>query len=208
MNNLETPILKFALYGAQSSLGSALLVELLSRQHEGIAILDDLNALSARPGLRAKPGDLFDALSVSESVAGADGVIGVLSSPRLPAGNSPDPAAGSRRQRDAVEALVQGMPRVKVDRLVLIGDFDWLDAPDGATRGSAEEIGRLLRDSPLRWTLVNAPTVEEGLSIDDLGSPGGTPDDALRARLLSFAACVVDELVEPRHLGQRMKVRA
>jgi putative NADH-flavin reductase len=34
------------------SLGGALMAELLRRQHEVIAILDDLNVLAPRPGLR------------------------------------------------------------------------------------------------------------------------------------------------------------
>lgn len=207
MKNLETRLLKFALYGAQSSLGSALLAQLLTRQHEGIAILDDLNALTARPGLRAKKGDLFDALSVSESVAGADGVIAVLSSPRLPAGDQQDHTRTPRRQLEAIESLALGMPRVKVERLLLIGDFDWLEATAPPLGDLATRLGDALKDSSLRWTLVNAPQVPDGLSIDELGTPGATPDEATRTRLLGFAACVVDELVEPRHLGQRMNVR-
>ena len=39
MLNAETPRLKFALYGAHSSLGNALLCELLSRQHEAVALV-------------------------------------------------------------------------------------------------------------------------------------------------------------------------
>ncbi|HYQ54856.1 MAG TPA: NADH-flavin reductase, partial [Pseudomonas sp.] len=34
MKNAETPVFKLVLFGAESSLGSALMVELLSRQHE------------------------------------------------------------------------------------------------------------------------------------------------------------------------------
>ncbi|WP_263139801.1 NAD(P)H-binding protein [Pseudomonas sp. RIT-PI-AD] len=206
MKNLETPLLKFALYGAQSSIGSALLVQLLNRQHEGVAILSDLNALTARPGLRAKSGDLFDALSVSESVAGMDAVIAVLSSPRLPAGDQQDDSRTPRRQLEAIEALALGMPRVKVDQLLLIGDFAWLDGP--AQLGDlAERVQDALQRSTLRWTLVNAPAVQDGLSIDDLRSPGETPTEQVRQELLSFAACAVDELENPQHLGKRMNVR-
>ena len=61
MKNAETPVVKVVLYGAMSSLGSALMAEMLRRQHEVIAILDDLTALAPRPGLRTKTGDLFDA---------------------------------------------------------------------------------------------------------------------------------------------------
>ena len=50
MKNAETPVVKVVLYGAMSSLGSALMAEMLRRQHEVIAILDDLTALAPRPG--------------------------------------------------------------------------------------------------------------------------------------------------------------
>ena len=116
MLNAETPRLKFAVYGAHDDLGSALLVELLSRQHEAVALLDDLNSLSARPGLRTKPGDLFDPLSVSESVAGMDAVICLYHTPRLP---STDAVTGESPRRDfyqAVEALLLGLQRVGVER--------------------------------------------------------------------------------------------
>ena len=123
MLNAETPRLKFALYGAHDDLGSALLVELLSRQHEAGALLDDLNSLSARPGLRTKPGDPFDPLSVSESVA--DGC-GDLPVPHAAPAPSTDAITGESARRDfyqAVEALLLGLERVGVERLLLIADF-------------------------------------------------------------------------------------
>ena len=76
MKNAETPAIKVVLYGAMSSLGGALMAEMLRRQHEVIAILDDLTALAPRPGLRTKTGDLFDPERVKQSVAGASAVGG------------------------------------------------------------------------------------------------------------------------------------
>ncbi len=56
MKNAETPVFKLVLFGPESSLGNALMVELLSRQHEVIAVVDDLNRHSPRPGLHFKIG--------------------------------------------------------------------------------------------------------------------------------------------------------
>ena len=84
MKNAETPTVKVVLYGAMASLGGALMAELLRRQHEVIAILDDLNVLAPRPGLRTKSGDLFDAERVNQSVAGSSAVICLLDAPGLP----------------------------------------------------------------------------------------------------------------------------
>jgi len=61
-----------------------LMAEMLRRQHEVIAILDDLNVLAPRPGLRTKSGDLFDADRVKQSVAGSSAVICLLDAPGLP----------------------------------------------------------------------------------------------------------------------------
>jgi len=55
MLNAETPRLKFALYGAHSSLGSAVLCELLSRQHEAVALLNDCNSIPRVPGCAPSP---------------------------------------------------------------------------------------------------------------------------------------------------------
>ena len=110
MLNAETPRLKFALYGAHSSLGNALLCELLTRQHEAVALVDDLNSMTVRPGLRAKTGDLFDAVSVSQSVAGMDAVICLYDSPSLATASG---AAANHQPHDlyqAVDALLSGLP--------------------------------------------------------------------------------------------------
>ncbi|TLX56325.1 NADH-flavin reductase [Stutzerimonas nosocomialis] len=199
MRNAETPRLKFALYGAHSSLGSALICELLSRQHEAVALMDDLNSLAARPGLRTKLADLQDPESVSESVAGFDAVICLHNSPRLP--HSPDHTAphGPQGFYQAVDALLVGMPRVQVRRLILVADFDALaGAPE------VEAALQRLATHPLDWTLVNAPPAGHGLSIDDLSVvPTDKPDDP-RYQLRRIAAGIVDELETPRHLHERI----
>ena len=105
MLNAETPRLKFALYGAHSSLGNALLCELLTRQHEAVALVDDLNSMTVRPGLRAKAGDLFDAVSVSQSVAGMDAVICLYDSPSLATASG---AAANHQLHDLYQAVSNG----------------------------------------------------------------------------------------------------
>lgn len=164
MLNAETPRLKFALYGAHDDLGSALLVELLSRQHEAVALLDDLNSLSARPGLRTKPGDPFDPLSVSESVAGMDAVICLYHTPRLP---STDAITGESARRDfyqAVEALLLGLERVGVERLLLIADFPAIER-----QPEVEAALQRLAAHPLKWTLVDAPPGRQPADHRDVG---------------------------------------
>ncbi|MAL92372.1 MAG: NAD(P)H-binding protein [Pseudomonas sp.] len=203
MLNAETPRLKFALYGAHDDLGSALLVELLSRQHEAVALLDDLNSLSARPGLRTKPGDLFDPVSVSESVAGMDAVICLNHTPRLP---STDAITGESPRRDfyqAVEALLLGLQRVGVERLLLIADFPAIER-----QPEVEAALQRLAAHPLGWTLVDAPPAGNQLTVEALAEAAGKGEANPYRDLQRIAAGIVDELERPQHLHQRIHFRS
>lgn len=203
MLNAETPRLKFALYGAHDDLGSALLVELLSRQHEAVALLDDLNSLSARPGLRTKPGDLFDPVSVSESVAGMDAVICLNHTPRLP---STDAITGESPRRDfyqAVEALLLGLQRVGVERLLLIADFPAIER-----QPEVEAALQRLAAHPLDWTLVDAPPAGNQLTVEALAEAAGKGEANPYRDLQRIAAGIVDELERPQHLHQRIHFRS
>ncbi|EXF44940.1 putative NADH-flavin reductase [Pseudomonas sp. BAY1663] len=202
MLNAETPRLKFALYGAHSDLGSALLVELLSRQHEAVVLLDDLNSMAARPGLRTKPGDPFDPLSVSESVAGMDAVICLFHLPWLP---STDAVSGESPQRDfyqAVLALLRGLERAAVNRLLLIADFPAIEQQPEV----AAALQRLAAH-PLRWTLVDTPSSGGLLSVEALAGAAGKGDANPHRQLQRIAAGIVDELESPQHIHQRIHFR-
>lgn len=202
MLNAETPRLKFALYGAHSSLGNALLCELLSRQHEAITLVDDLNSMTVRPGLRAKTGDLFDAISVSQSVAGMDAVICLYDSPSLATASD---QAAKRQPHDlyqAVDALLSGLPKVGVERLLLVADL-------AAKRGDQNVDAALQRISAnrLKWTLVDAEAEGDDLSIEDFSVIDDLAADDRRVRLRRIAAGIVDELETPQHLHQQIHFR-
>lgn len=200
MKNLETPTTKLALYGALGSIGNALMVEALHRQYETTAVLDDLNAINSRPGIRAKSGNLFEAVSVSQSVAGMDAVICVLASDHLDAGASNASAAGAERLSNAVTALLDGLVVAGVKRLLLIGDFNWMEHPSAV----GEYIQQRLTGSPVAWTLVEAPEVADDLlQFDELTQPArepGGPVDVLQR----FAAGALDELELCLHVHCRL----
>jgi putative NADH-flavin reductase len=202
MLNAETPRLKFALYGAHSSLGNAILCELLSRQHEVVALVDDLNSMTVRPGLRAKTGDLFDAISVSQSVAGMDAVICLFDSPSVPTASGEAAAAQSHDFYQAVDALLSGLPKVGVERLLLVADFNaHREAPN------VEAALQRIAAHPLKWTLVDAGTEGEDLSIEDFTNLEGLSDADRRVQLRRVAAGMADELETPQHLHQQIHFR-
>ncbi|MCQ4320790.1 NAD(P)-dependent oxidoreductase [Stutzerimonas stutzeri] len=202
MLNAETPRLKFALYGAHSSLGNALLCELLTRQHEAVALVDDLNSMTVRPGLRAKTGDLFDANSVSQSVAGMDAVICLYDSPSLATASG---AAAKHQPHDlyqAVDALLSGLPKVGVERLVLIADL----SAKGDDANVAAALQRIAVH-PLKWTLVDANADGGDLSIEDFSVIDDLDPSDRRVQLRRIAAGIVDELETPQHLHEQIHFR-
>ena len=151
MKNAETPVFKLVLFGAESSLGSALMVELLSRQHEVTAVVDDLNRHAPRPSLHFKIGGLDDADQAEQGAAGGSAVVALLSA--LAPG---DLVA----QGQMSEALVAGLSRTTIRRVLLVGDFDVLDAPGKYTeqeRGCVDRVVDVLQRSALHWTVINTP---------------------------------------------------
>ncbi|KJH74595.1 NAD(P)-dependent oxidoreductase [Pseudomonas sp. ES3-33] len=213
MKNAETPVVKVVLYGAMSSLGSALMAEMLRRQHEVIAILDDLTALPPRPGLRTKSGDLFDAERVKQSVAGSTAVVCLLDAPGLPFNSEyveKTIIPGPVEQVLAVDALIEGMQASHIARLFLVGDFEVLDEPeieDRLQRHAAEEIREALQSSDLQWTMVNAPRGVPGLTIEHFSQVSSSLEPGLREpleRLSRVAVGIADELQLRLHVGEHV----
>ncbi|MFC3608041.1 NAD(P)H-binding protein [Stutzerimonas tarimensis] len=186
MRNLETPVRKFAVYGAHSSLGSALLYELLTRQHEVLALLDDLNSIAARPGLRAKLAEPCSAEHVGESVAGCDAVLYLF----------PRRDGEATELYEVLDGLLTGLPPVHVQRLILIGDFAGFDG-DPETAAALQRLAL----HPLHWTLVDTPDSGFDLSLDDFLDDL----DGRRMSLLRLASGIVDELESPEHIHERVR---
>jgi putative NADH-flavin reductase len=216
MKNAETPVMKVALFGAVSSFGSALMAELLRRQHEVIAVLDDLNALAPRPGLRAKQGDLFNQERICESIAGSCVVICLLDSKVLPTGaefkTNPQDLTPVQ-QLLVTQNLLACMPRSGVKRLILVCDIelrheaslpDYQDPALDQFQASALIVDSLRR-SEIEWTLVKAPQGVAGLSIEHFSQTGGTVESGLEVPLEVLgrvAAGIADELKFNLHVRQ------
>ncbi|MBA1203879.1 NAD(P)H-binding protein [Pseudomonas capeferrum] len=201
MKNAETPVFKLILFGSEGSLGSALIVESLSRQHEVTVIVDDLNRYAPRPGLHTKIGGLDNADQAEQSVAGGSAVVALLST------LAPDDACA---QQAMVQALITGLSRTTIRRLLLVGDFDVLDEPSRHSpekRICVDGIVDLLRRGGLRWTLINAPEEPSGLGIEHFRHIQGTLEPGLAEplhRLARIAAGIVDTLDLGLHEGEHL----
>lgn len=201
MKNAETPVFKLVLFGPESSLGNALMVELLSRQHEVIAVVDDLNRHSPRPGLHFKIGGLGDAHQAEQGAAGGSAVIALL--PALAPGDLPGQARLS-------EALVAGLAHTTIRRLLLVGDFDVLDEPSKYSEMERDCVAQVvdgLQRSALYWTLINAPQELAGLGMEHFRNTEGTLEPGLAEplrRLARIAAGIVDMLELDLHRGEHL----
>lgn len=195
MRNLETPTFKVAVYGALSGLGSAVLVSALQRQYEVTALVDDLNTLRARPGLRCKRGELADAVAVSQSVAGVDAVICLLS--ELAGGQRNDFSLQFR----ALLALLDGLQIAGVRRLLVVDDCLWLKQHETLTPPPAQYLRERLLASPVAWTLIETPAHPADVSVDECA------EGHERARpLLRFAAALLDEIDLSLHVHQHLRI--
>lgn len=201
MKNAETPVLKLVILGGLSSLGSALMTELLKRQHEVIAVVDDLNTQTPRPGLHFKIGGLNSADQAEQSVAGGSAVICLLST------LAPDDFATQLRMS---QALISALSRTTIRRLLLVGDFSVLDNSEGhseAQRTCANQIVDLLQRSALHWTLVNTPLEVAGLGIEHFHHTQGTLEPGLAEPLQGLArvaAAMIDIVELKLHYGEHV----
>lgn len=199
MHNLETPRLKLGVFNPLDSLGQALIAAALHRQYEVSALLDDLNQITARPGLRCKLGSLDSAETVTRAIAGLDVVFACLGD---------DVEDDLPPQCGCLIDGALGLGRAGMPRLFLIGHWHWLvgsDDSDDQARGAG--LRRSLDASGLDWTLVEMPGVAPGLRVDDFsGADTVISDDARRA--LACAEALLDEMRLGLHRHQCLRLRS
>ena len=198
MHNLETPGLKLGVFQPQDSLGQALIAAALHRQHEVTALLDDLNRITARPGLRCKLGSLDSVPTVNRAIAGLDVVFACL---------------GDEFKEDLpvqCGCLIDGalsLGSVGVPRLFLIGHWQWLvDSDDAADEALGAGLRRSLDASGLDWTLVEAPALAGSLRIDDFSGTAAA-DNSDAAYALSCAEALLDEVDLGLHRHHCLRLR-
>ena len=111
------------------------------------------------------------------------------------------------RAPDDLEALrgctccdeLLGLERAKVERLLLIADFPAIEL-----QPEVEAALQRLVSHPLRWTLVDAPSAGNQLTIEALAEAAGKGDANPYRDLQRIAAGIVDELETPQHIHQRI----
>jgi putative NADH-flavin reductase len=210
--------MKVVLYGATGMIGSRVLKELVARGHQVTAVARNVSQVPAEPSVTAVSGNILDAEDVARKVKGADAVI-----------NSYAPsydAAGVGQLLDATHALIAGMKKAGVRRVIMAGGAGSLFVAPGVTvidsghlppelMGIAvahRDAKDILRESGLDWTNFSPPAIIEPgertgkfrLGKDDLI----VVDEAGASRISAedYAIAMVDELETPKHIGQRFTI--
>lgn len=212
--------MKIALIGATGFVGSAVLAELLQRDHQVTVLARHPGKLTPAPGLTVVQADAQNAAEVAQAVQGHDAVVSAYN----PGWAVPDLhdqfLLGAR-------AIVSGVKTAGVKRLLVVGGAGSLfvapgvqlvDTPEfpaewkqGAL-AARQALTELQTESALDWSFVSPPILlEPGERTghyrlgsneplqDSAGGPG-------RISTTDLAMAIVDELEKGRHLRQRFTV--
>jgi uncharacterized protein len=201
--------MRIIVFGANGRQGSRLVTEALERGHEVTAAVrseDRAGSVDSRATIVVA--DALDPDRVAEVSAGHDGALN----------------ATKERHADVARALLEGLARAGVPRLVIVGGASSLEVAPGvrlfdtpefqeewkAEAASGIESLGVYRsvDTPVEWTYVSpgaflAPgertgsyrTGGEQLLVREDGSSAISMED--------FAIALVDELENPQHPNQR-----
>jgi uncharacterized protein len=214
--------MKIILFGATGNVGRRIAAEALRRGHEVVGAVRDPAAVPDPPaGVRLVKGDATKAESIAELTRGADAVVSAISPRPNPRGLAAPSLVENAR------ALIEGVRRSGVKRVLFVGGAGSLEVAPGqqlvdqpgfpeAYKAEALEGRDSLRvwrteGTGLDWTYLS-PAVEIGP-----GERTGryrTTDDRLLADAAGrsfityedYAVALLDELEQPRHVGQRFGV--
>jgi putative NADH-flavin reductase len=199
--------MKLALFGARGTIGQRIAAEAKSRGHQ-------VTPLGRREA------DATDVVSVARAVQGHDAVISAVGPGHGPRAQPADMLKTSAR------ALLAGLKRAGVKRLIVVGGAGSLDIAPGrqlvdqpdfppAWRPQAlahrDALGIFRGNQDIDWTYVSpAAQLEPGqrtgkyrvggdrLLVDDKGDSRISAED--------LAVALLDELEQPRHVRKRFTV--
>jgi len=209
--------MKLAIYGAAGMIGKAITAEALKRGHRVTALVRTPGKLPPNPQLTEKKADAADEPQVAEMVAGHDAVICAIS-PRNEAG----PALLSK----AAHALIAGLKKAGVKRLLIVGGAGSLEIGDGKVLldsphfppeykvealAGAEALAVYRAERGLDWTFISPPAVIAPGQRTGKFRVGGDQllSDAKGESKISvedYAVAMLDELEKGAHLQKRITV--
>ncbi len=205
--------MNIVVYGARGMIGQRITQEALNRGHKVTAIVRNPSHLTLNhPNLAVKEGNILDANEIAQAVVGHDAVV-----------NATRQVADQPGQTfsDAARALIDGLTKAGVSRLIVVGGGGSLEVAPGlqlvdsprfnpAWRPCALALRDALdvyRTANLEWTYFSPP---EFISPGERTGHYRTGTDQLvtnekgesRISAEDYAVALVDELERP-HLVRR-----
>ena len=206
--------MKVILYGASGMIGSRILDELVSRQHQVIAVTRHPSKI-ARRDVESRGGDVLDSRGVAKTVRGADAVISAYAPPE----------DATQQLVDATQSLLKALKEAQLRRFLMVGGAGNLEVAPGVpivdtphfppqwiSHGLAHKAAFfVLRHSDLDWTSVSPPAlIEPGKRTGKFRLSGHTfiADESGRNSISAedYAVALVDELEHPQHIRQLVGV--
>jgi uncharacterized protein len=211
--------MKIALIGATGFVGSKILAEALSRNHQVTAIVQHPEKLAPHPELNALKVDATDPGQVESAVRGHDAVISAFN----PGWTNPDIF---KLHVQGSKAIQEGVRRSGVRRLLVVGGAGSLEVAPGVqlvdtptfpakfkqgALGAREALTLLRAEKDLDWTLISPPAfLEPGTRTGKYraGSDQLLMDGQVPAKISveDLAVAILDEIERPKHLRKRFTV--
>ncbi len=207
--------MRVVVYGATGRTGSRIVQELLRRGHEVIGVVRS-SELTKSPGPTAwRSDDLSDVSRIARIIHGADAVVSAYAPPP----GATDELVG------VCERLAKAVEQAGVPRLLIVGGAGVLKVAPETTliqsgklppewvpiAVSHEKALAALRSTALDWTYLSpAAMFEPGKRTGHYRSSKDTlltdAEGQSRISMEDYAIALVDELEEPRHLGNSFAV--
>lgn len=217
--------MKIALIGATGFVGTAVLNELLNRDHKVTALLRSPSKLAPRAGLTAVVADANDAAAVAAAVRGHDAVVSAFN----PGWNETDLYDKFLR---GSAAILQGVEASGVTRLLVVGGAGSLFVAPGVqlvdtaefpthvppnivpgAKAARDALTALRGNTTLDWTFLSPPALlapgqrsgNYRVGGERLLMDGERPAGISVADL---AVAIVDEMERPQHVRARFTIAA
>jgi putative NADH-flavin reductase len=212
--------MKIALFGTGGTIGSRIAAEALRRGHQVTAVVRDPAGFAAKAkadGINVVQGDVTDPVSIANAVRGHDVVISAV---------GPGHSGKFGMLVEAARALLDGVARAGVKRLIIVGGAGSLEVAPGvqlmdtpAFPAAWKPYAQAHRDAldvyrgntTLDWTYVSpADHIEPGERTGHYRTGGEqlVTDAKGESRISTedYAVAMLDDIEHPAHIRQRFTV--
>lgn len=211
--------MKIALIGATGFVGSKVLEEALSRNHEVTAICRDTSRITATgPGLIPAAVDAYDGKALSSALENQDAVISAFNS----GWKNPHLYEDFKR---GYASILEAARTAGVKRILVVGGASSLILPSGkrvydvgipenfkrAVQGPLELLDELRNEKKLNWIFLSpAPQLTKGDKTGHfrIGKDNPVTDEKGESSISvgDLAVAILDEIEHPRFIRQRFTV--